>query len=72
VEELFGTRIPDQDVDTVGGYVYRTLGKIPQAGDVVAAEDLRIEVVSILGRRLRKLRIDRVSGKGASPPVGQH
>jgi CBS domain containing-hemolysin-like protein len=65
VEELFGTRIPDQDVDTVGGYVYRTLGKIPQAGDVVAADDLRIEVVSVLGRRLRKLRIDRIPNNEA-------
>ena len=65
VEELFGTRIPDQDVDTVGGYVYRTLGKIPQTGDVVAADDLRIEVVSVLGRRLRKLRIDRIPNNEA-------
>jgi CBS domain containing-hemolysin-like protein len=64
VEEIFGTRIPDEDVDTVGGYVYRTLGRIPQTGDTVSAEDLRIEVVSILGRRLRKLRIDRISDKG--------
>jgi CBS domain containing-hemolysin-like protein len=52
-------------VDTVGGYVYRTLGKIPQVGDVVTAGHLRIEVVSILGRRLRKLRIERIVG-GAS------
>ena len=66
VEELFGTRIPDQDVDTVGGYVYRTLGRIPQTGDTVTAEDLRIEVVSILGRRLRKLRIDRITDSRTS------
>ncbi len=67
VEDLFGTPIDDQDVDTVGGYVYRTLGRIPQAGDVVFTDQLRIEVVSILGRRLRKLRIDRLgSNSGAS------
>lgn len=59
VEELFSTRIDSQDVDTVGGYVYRMLGKIPQVGDVVVTDHLRIEVVSILGRRLRKLRIKR-------------
>ena len=60
VEELFTTRIDSTDVDTVGGYVYQTLGKIPQAGDVVFTDHLRIEVVSILGRRIRKLRISRI------------
>ena len=62
VEELFSTRIDNTDVDTMGGYVYRTLGRIPQAGDVVVTDHLRIEVVSILGRRLRKLRINRNEG----------
>lgn len=66
VDDLFGTLIDSQDVDTVGGYVYRTLGKMPQAGDIVYTEDLKIEVVSILGRRLRKLRIVRVTDDEAS------
>ncbi len=59
VDEIFGTSIDSADVDTVGGYVYDSLGKIPQVGDVVTTEDLHIRVVSILGRRLRKLRIQR-------------
>jgi CBS domain containing-hemolysin-like protein len=65
VEELFATRLDSPDVDTVGGYVYQSLGKIPQAGDVVVTDHLRIEVVSILGRRLRKLRITPSSSNGA-------
>ncbi len=64
VEEIFGTRIETTDVDTVGGLVYHSLGKIPQAGDVVITDHLRIEVISILGRRLRKLRINRVDSNG--------
>jgi CBS domain containing-hemolysin-like protein len=65
VEELFATRIGTADVDTVGGYVYQALGKIPQFGDVVTTDHLRIEVVSILGRRLRKLRIKRIDADGS-------
>jgi len=56
-------------VDTVGGYVYQVLGKIPSTGDVVETEHLRIEVVSILGRRIRRLRIGRI-GVDASTPSG--
>jgi CBS domain containing-hemolysin-like protein len=64
-EKLFHARLDSPDVDTVGGYVYRTLGRIPQAGDAVFTNHLRIEVVSILGRRLRKLRIDRTTEQAA-------
>ncbi len=69
IEELFSTTIDSDDVDTVGGYVYQALGKIPSTGDVVETEHLRIEVVSILGRRIRRLRIGRI-GVDASTPSG--
>lgn len=68
VEEIFGASIDGTEVDTVGGYVYHSLGRIPQAGDVVETEHLRIEVVSIMGRRLRRLRIHRM-GEGATEEV---
>ena len=64
VEDLFGVSINGSGVDTVGGYVYQSLGRIPVAGDVVTTDQLRIEVVSVLGRRLRKLRIHRITGDG--------
>ena len=60
VEDLLGRSIDTTEVDTVGGYVYQVLGRIPQAGDIVETDDLYIEVVSMMGRRLRKLRIHRI------------
>ena len=60
VEDLLGGSIDTTEVDTVGGYVYHSLGRIPQAGDIVETDDLHIEVVSMMGRRLRKLRIHRI------------
>ena len=68
VEEIFGASIDGTEVDTVGGYVYHRLGRIPQAGDIVETDHLRIEVVSIMGRRLRKLRIHRID-EGAAEPI---
>jgi hypothetical protein len=35
----------------------------------VVADHLRIEVVSVLGRRLRKLKIGRTISEGAAGPV---
>ena len=67
VEEIFGATIDTTEVDTVGGYVYHSLGRIPQTGDVVKTDRLHIEVVSMLGRRLRKLRIHRIDQGAAEP-----
>ena len=69
VEELFGASIDSTEVDTVGGYVYHSLGRIPQAGDIVETDLLHIEVVSMLGRRLRKLRIHRIDQGAAKPSL---
>jgi Mg2+/Co2+ transporter CorC len=67
VEELFDATIDTTEVDTVGGYVYHSLGRIPQQGDIVVTDRLHIEVVSMLGRRLRKLRIHRIDEGAADP-----
>ena len=69
VEELLGAALDTTEVDTVGGYVYHSLGRIPQAGDIVETDDLHIEVVSMLGRRLRKLRIYRINQGAAEPTL---
>ena len=69
VEELLGVAIDTTEVDTVGGYVYHSLGRIPQTGDIVETDELHIEVVSMLGRRLRKLRIHRTDQGIAEPSL---
>ena len=64
VQDLFGVSIESDDFDTVGGFVYHNLGRIPHVGDVVENGELRIEVVSVAGRRLRTLKI--TNGNGSS------
>jgi Mg2+/Co2+ transporter CorC len=66
IAEIFGAGIDSDDFDTVGGFVYHSLGRVPQAGDSVETDELHIEVASILGRRLRRLRIRRVDPTPAS------
>ena len=66
LSDLFSSPIRHEDVDTVGGLVYSSLGKMPQMGDEVVHDGLRIEVVSLLGRRIRKLKLSR-TGKHSEP-----
>ena len=57
LNEVLGTRLEMEGIDTVGGYVYGTLGRVARTGDVVDVDDVHIEVVAAVGRRLRKLRL---------------
>ena len=57
--ELMGVPIEEPAYDTIGAYVHGSLGKVPEAGDEVSLGELRVRVVSLLGRRMRKLRVIR-------------
>lgn len=62
LHELFGfePEEEDQDYDTIGGFVYHHLGKVPAAGDEVRVDGLKLRVLSVLGRRIKKVRATRV------------
>lgn len=66
IEEMFGVKLDNPDVDTIGGYVYMTLGRMPHLGDLVETDFLTIEIVSVLGRRIQKVRIRRMESASAS------
>lgn len=58
--EMFGVSVASDGFDTVGGLVYRELGKMPVVGDTVNVQSIRIAVESTMGRRIRRLRVKRV------------
>ena len=61
LSELFGFAPEDEeaDYDSVGGFVYHHLGKVPVAGDEVRVDGLTLRVLSVLGRRIKKIRVTR-------------
>ena len=58
--EIFDTDFSDGDFDTIGGFVQKQLGRIPDAGEVVESAGLHIEVRAVEHRRIRKLHIVRL------------
>lgn len=59
MNQTLGTSIVPDGFDTVGGLVFRELGKMPSPGDTVSVEGVRITVQSVLGRRIRRVKIER-------------
>lgn len=59
LEELFGYRVEGEDFDTIGGFVFDRLGKIPEAGDEVKVDRIHLVVLRMEGRRIARVRVRR-------------
>lgn len=58
--ELLGTNWESENVDTIGGFVYDQLGRIPVPGDELTVDNVRISVMTLIGNRLKKLLLTRL------------
>lgn len=61
VNQMLDTELPTEETDTLGGYIYRVLGRIPDLGEVIETEQVCLTVRSIDGRRIRKVHVLRKS-----------
>ncbi len=59
VTVLTGVEVQGEGFDTLGGFVLDRLGRMPSRGDTVDYDGLSIQVVSTVGRRLKRLRVTR-------------
>src|SRR6478752_7216323 len=66
LDELFGERVEDEDVDSVGGLMAKHLGRVPIPGSHVEAHGLRFEAEGTVGRR-NKIETVLISRVGPDP-----
>jgi CBS domain containing-hemolysin-like protein len=59
LNRLMDVALPTDDSDTLGGFIYAALGKVPAVGDQVAFKDMGFTVESVAGRRIKKVRVER-------------
>jgi CBS domain containing-hemolysin-like protein len=59
VNDLLRVELPDTGGDTLGGFIYAQLGRVAAVGDEIRVGDLTITVLSVAGRRIRKVRVAR-------------
>jgi putative hemolysin len=55
VNERFGLDLPEDVYDTLGGYVFGQIGRIPGVNDEVEIEGGRFRVVAMDGRRITRV-----------------
>jgi CBS domain containing-hemolysin-like protein len=57
LNELLDAHLPDEDWDTVGGFLFGTLEHVPEAGESVPFDGWTFTVVEMEGRRVRRVRV---------------
>jgi putative hemolysin len=57
VNELLKVKLATSESDTLGGFIYDQLGKVPVPGEIVQHENLRLEVLSVKDRRILKIKV---------------
>jgi CBS domain containing-hemolysin-like protein len=60
VSKLLGVELPSEGGDTLGGFIYSQLGKVPAVGDNISYDSAVFEVLTVAGRRIKQVRANVV------------
>lgn len=58
--ELMGCQLPMDEAETLGGYIYSEMGRVPSSGDSLSVEGMLLTVEQVSGRRIRKVRARKI------------
>jgi len=57
LNDLLGLHVPDEDWDTVGGFLFGTLEHVPDVGESVVHDGWRFAAAEVDGRRIRRVKV---------------
>jgi putative hemolysin len=57
INDALHVHFPVDEADTLGGFIYSQLGKVPLPGDEVRYENVLLKVINVAGRRIGKVRV---------------
>jgi len=63
LNDMFNLEIEKEDFDSIGGFIVNELGRMPNVGDQVGIDGIRLKVLSVTGRRIRKVRVTKVKAE---------
>lgn len=59
--DIVGTHLTKEIADTLGGFIYGEIGRVPVGGEQVTVEGWQLTVAQVSGRRIRKVRARRIA-----------
>ena len=70
-EEL-DLNLPDGDFDTLAGFVLDRLGHIPEEGETLELEDLKVEVIEMRALKIETVKITRMNSADGRPSLARN
>lgn len=58
--EIMNTNLSRDETETLGGFIYSQVGRVPVNGEKVQVGDVLLTVEQVSGRRIRKVRAERI------------
>lgn len=59
INEAFGTRLPEEAFESVGGLIYDLVGGVPEQGKVIKHKNLKFTAEKVSGQRIKWVRVSR-------------
>lgn len=60
--EILGENIPLDEYESLGGFVFNLLGRIPEVGDVIEYNNIVFKVLEVQNRRVKKIELSKKQG----------
>ncbi|MGH2593648.1 MAG: hemolysin family protein, partial [Anaerolineae bacterium] len=67
VNDLLQVKLSDEESDTLGGFIYNVLGKVPAPGDEIEVEGVRLKVLDVQDRRIGKIHVHQLVSPSPLP-----
>jgi CBS domain containing-hemolysin-like protein len=58
--EITDLNLPDEYADTLGGFIYGQMGRVPQPGEMITYGNFEFTVEEVAARRILKVKVQRV------------
>lgn len=59
--EIMGSQLPTEATETLGGFIYGQVGRVPSSGETLQVGDISLTIEQVTGRRIRKVRAKKIS-----------
>ncbi len=59
LNDALGVELSDEDVDTLGGFIFNMLERVPERGEMIELETLALRVDKVEGRRIREVFVTK-------------
>ena len=69
--EYFKTQLPEEEYETVGGFVFGLFGRVPRSGEAIAHDNFKFRIEKMKGARILNLHLTVLNSSGNGDKHGK-